>query len=174
MYRGANVMTAHELLLLSISVFMVMVVMTIQGDLRDIYSPERNIPHSMGVEPRKDLREGVAIPWSFKVLNDILVIANYTAIGVIVIEDDVLFVLWIATILPAYYCSNMIIRLTEGGHLDLVTEYITYYTAITLISLSLALIHIGDIISVTALVSCSLIWGFGWQKILYGDKSQFG
>ena len=151
-----------------------MVVMTIQGDLRDIDSDERNIPKYLGVERESLFSKRVRLPFKFVILIDCLVIAKFVAIGVITLPDNIAMAAWGVVTLLGYSVHNKILVVVRDGDMESITQWITYYTAITLVAVCVALYMVADIQSIIALILFSLVWGFVWQRVLYGSHSQFG
>lgn len=167
-------LTALELGIFMVSIFLSMVVMTIQGDLRDINLDEANIPTLLGSIGEELPHKGTQVNWKLKVLLDSLISAKFMSIGVLVWGRDVLFIIWMVFAIVGYLKANEMVRKAEQGEIEQVTKYITYYTSLVLVILSIGLASISDVESVIILLFGSIIWGMGCQKILYGDRAQFG
>lgn len=167
-------MTALTLQSLSLAVFLTMVVMTIQGDLKDILSDENNIPDLMGVDRVTDGADSINFPLMFIVVIDSMVVMKFVALSIATLPRVELVSL-IAFIGVVCLSANFkIMSSVSSVNMERATSYITYYTALVLVALCIALVSVADVQSVVALLLFSFVWGFSWQKIQYGSFSQFG
>lgn len=158
-------MTALDMAILSGVVALVMLIMTIQGDLKDIESPEPNIPRFFGVE------SGSHPSLKFITMMKSLILAK----GVLLVSLAwgrwaSVIVLSGASILLLEYNMRVIDGVSDNTE---VSTPITKYTALTLISICISISAHVDAISIAAVVVGSLVWGLGFQKLLYGDHTRF-
>jgi hypothetical protein len=158
-----------DLLLICTLVAVQMVFMTIEGDLKDIKMNEPSIPSILGVEYNSGrLNTTRRFSYTFQILNmtQIILVSPFISRGYSL-------VLYAVTGLLMIILSGYMVHCGESYSEDLMRKLIVGYTICFVILFCIAAIEFMSIPSVAIILWSTILWGLGWQFVLYGDESYF-
>jgi hypothetical protein len=165
-----------QLEIVSSILYIQMLFMTIEGDLKDLRSEEPCIPRALGVRVKEIAGEiGVLVtPSRFIVVFLLLAISQSILIVSLAFTHSV--ELAAVTVVPATIMSVAAFSMVEGGveySPDKIKKRIVAYTILFVISFGIASLSYMDSGSVAVIIVGSISWGLAWQQVLFGDAGYF-
>lgn len=154
--------------------FLQMVFMTIEGDLKDLDSEEPCIPRALGTRVLNGGRKILDVSMEFLVLFYILSLAQTGMIILLAYTQSI--TLAALTALPAVSMFAVSVTMVKDGERfseKRLKKKIVLYTCLFVTAFGLASLSYMNEISIAAIVAGTLAWGLGWQQALFGDSSYF-
>lgn len=145
-----------------------MLVMTVQGDLKDLHEEEPCIPRALGA-----FTDGHRLYMgpSFSLFYLSMVFLQMTLM-ILLAPEGMITVLVIIISLSLLAPTGAII-LEVSYNPGYIKKNIVIHTVVAAVGTLVALGSAMDYLSIGLLVIASLVWGFGWLKILFGDSFWF-
>lgn len=164
---------------LALAVAVHMIWMTFMGNLKDIQNGENSIPDRL--DCRVIVREGrrqLFTSVRFNMVSAAVVMLEIIFIGLIPLADgltlsDVPFIY--ASFLGALVIWRTFVSVIIQNPFDRskMKRDIVNHEAASIVSLLIVSLSFISPLSVAAMIALSVLWGMGWQTILYGDPLEF-
>ena len=169
-------MSENVLIIVCIIIALEMLIMTIQGDLKDL-GGEQSILFLLGARVGTDNTVRYGLVFKFFIVNIIaakMVLLIYLAsLESYYLSMVVIAICFIMAALMAKIVSAHSIMYNSADITEIRTHYITLYTALFVVAFSLSSVYYLDYASVIAMTVLSLIWGFCWQWVLNSSPTRF-
>lgn len=154
--------------------FLQMVFMTIEGDLKDLDSEEPCIPRALGTRVLNGGRKVLDVSQEFLAVFYILSLAQSGMIVLLAYTQS--FTLAALASLPAVAMLGVSVTMVRDGEEfseKRLKKKIVLYTCLFVTSFGIASLSYMNEISIAVIIAGTLAWGLGWQQALFGDSSYF-
>lgn len=154
----------------------------IQGDYKDLYNGEDGLPQRLGVSLEvQDVRRGTERKYT--AINKSRLIA--LSIAIVMVESVLVYLIFIepgefvtnlavlAGIMALLVFPAMMIFSLEDHVPERLKKRIVIHNALAVVVVSVALSSVISSYGVVAIGGGTVVWGLGWQKILYGRALYF-